>query len=96
MKCTCRVCDANVEPVSPHATSLVTVVMWVCAILLMIASSIPLLGLLFLPLLFLAAWGLGAAASRSSIAVCPVCRSQIARPTVEPATIPGPLVPQPA
>jgi hypothetical protein len=70
--------------------------MWVCAILLSVAACVPLLGLAVLPLWCFALFGIGAAAARPSIAVCPVCRHQIARPAVEPPVLHGPLVPQPA
>jgi hypothetical protein len=95
---TCPTCSAVVEPVTPRGPAVVTTSMWVCALLLTVAASMPLLGLAVLPLWFFALWGVGAAASRHSTAVCRVCRHQITRPAVEPQPpeLSGPVVPQPA
>jgi hypothetical protein len=91
---TCPTCDSAIEPEVAPGAKLLNAAMWVCAIVLAVAASIPLLGLAVLPLWFLALWGLGASAARMSTVACPVCHSEVARPTVEPSPVAhGPLVP---
>jgi hypothetical protein len=94
----CPVCDSSIIPARPPWSRLVNVTLWIFALVLALAASLPLIGLAVLPLWFLALWGVGVSAARMSIVLCPVCHSEVARPATEPppAVRGGPLVPHPA